>query len=113
MTIDILGRPVRLGRYWADGSRPHHSRSSCQGKRPHACPWHAPSRHKMRTWPRVIRFEKYGLVERTCPHGIGHPDPDSLTFIGRYVAAGPDPSLGVHGCDGCCWLPLITVQARA
>lgn len=58
----------------------------------------------MRKWPRVIRFDKYGLVERICPHGVGHPDPDSLAFIGEYIAAGPDPSLRVHGCcpEACC-----------
>lgn len=110
MRTDILGRPYAPGRFFKDGSRPYHARSSCQGStkltatvnNSHPCPWHAPSRHKMRNWPRVIRFDKYGLVERVCRHGVGHPDPDSLAFIGAYVVAGPDPSLAVHGCDGCC-----------
>ncbi len=122
MTTDILGRTYKPGRFWKDGSRPYHARTSCQGaeREPidrqngslaqltdlvniaHPCPWHAPSKHHMRTWPRVIRFEKYGMVERICVHGIGHPDVDSLAFIGKYIAAGPHPSLGIHGCDGCC-----------
>ncbi len=32
-------------------------------------------------------------LERTCAHGIGHPDPDSLAWLGCE---------GIHGCDGCC-----------
>jgi hypothetical protein len=30
------------------------------------------------------------MMERTCRHGVGHPDPDDLN---------PDT---IHGCDGCC-----------
>lgn len=30
------------------------------------------------------------MMERMCPHGIGHPDPDEITLD------------VVHGCDGCC-----------
>jgi hypothetical protein len=33
-------------------------------------------------------------MERICPHGIGHPDPDDPAF--------KNPIEGVHGCDGCC-----------
>ncbi len=119
MTIKtITGGTYKLGRLWKDGSRPHHGRQHCQGDAKltntvnssdssgqtiaHPCPWHKPSRHHMRSWPRVIRFEKYGLVERICSHGVGHPDPDSLAFIGEYIAAGPHESLAIHGCDGCC-----------
>ena len=64
------------------------------------CPFHAPSRHHMVTWPKVIR--ESGLVERTCPHGIGHPDPDSLRYM---VARTGDDGWGVHGCDGDCTDP--------
>lgn len=30
------------------------------------------------------------FMERICPHGVGHPDPDDEHA---------DP---IHGCDGCC-----------
>jgi hypothetical protein len=33
-------------------------------------------------------------MERVCPHGVGHPDPDDINVI-----LGPEK---VHGCDGCC-----------
>jgi hypothetical protein len=46
----------------------------------------------MRRWPQNWRGDRY-LIERICPHGVGHPDPDDLN---------PDT---VHGCDGCCTPP--------
>ena len=49
----------------------------------------------MSKWPKNIR--ETGLVERVCPHGIGHPDPDWLK--------GKPSHWGVHGCDGCCSTP--------
>ncbi len=53
--------------------------------------------HHMKTWPTNIRFDRGGLVERICPHGIGHPDPDSLRQMKN--------DNGTHGCDRCCLLP--------
>ena len=49
----------------------------------------------MADWPTVVRAS--GLIERTCPHGVGHPDPDSLAWS---LSGSRDYS--VHGCDGCC-----------
>jgi hypothetical protein len=47
--------------------------------------------HSMRSFPTHFRFDRY-LMERICPHGVGHPDPDD-----------PQSAIdGVHGCDGCC-----------
>lgn len=71
-----------------------HSRDRCEGQ---ACVIHNPSDHKMRDWPLNWRGDR-GLMERICPHGIGHPDPDDLAY------QDPDGSkaIGVHGCDGCC-----------
>lgn len=60
------------------------------------CAIHAPSYHHMRTWPQVMRSST--LIERTCPHGVGHPDPDSL----KYFKANGQSHMAVHGCDGCC-----------
>lgn len=44
---------------------------------------------RMRTWPSVWRADRR-LLERLCPHGVGHPDPDDRSAD------------RVHGCDGCC-----------
>ncbi len=65
------------------------------------CAIHKPSHH-MREWPIVLRLD-YGwpLVERTCPHGVGHPDPDSIAWYER----GGKEFYDSHGCDGCCRLP--------
>ena len=63
-----------------------HSPSVCAGE---FCCIHNPSNHHMAEWPQAWREDRY-LMERICPHGIGHPDPDDLN---------PDIT---HGCDGCC-----------
>src|ERR1051326_9246786 len=47
----------------------------------HFCPFHNPSNHHMKDWPMLVRLDKSSLVERTCIHGTGHPDPDSLAFL--------------------------------
>jgi hypothetical protein len=75
-----------------------HSLEVCSG----VCPVHAPSDHLMRDWPMLFRTDRYPvLTERTCPHGIGHPDPDSLAWIVSIL--GTDGQWhGIHGCDGCC-----------
>lgn len=63
-----------------------HSSDKCKGQ---FCCIHNPSDHHMRSWPQHWRGDR-NLMERTCPHGVGHPDPDDPN---------PDKS---HGCDGCC-----------
>jgi hypothetical protein len=50
-------------------------------------------------WPRVLRAG--GLVERVCPHGVGHPDPDPDS-VARLAESTGGAHHGVHGCDGCC-----------
>lgn len=72
-----------------------HLPDKCQGE---FCVVHNPSKHHMRDWPRVLRSST--LVERTCPHGVGHPDPDSLAYFLRLHPQ--NEAFGVHGCDGCC-----------
>lgn len=71
-----------------------HSSAVCEGR---ACVLHNPSDHHMRDWPLNWRGDK-GQMERTCPHGTGHPDPDDLAW---HASQGRD-WLGIHGCDGCC-----------
>lgn len=62
--------------------------------RTHPCTMHNRTAHVMRAFPQHWREDR-GIMERLCPHGIGHPDPDDikvrLTLHER-----------VHGCDGCC-----------
>jgi hypothetical protein len=63
-----------------------HSPRKCKGE---ACVIHHPSDHSMRSFPTHWRSDRR-IMERICPHGVGHPDPD-------------DPTTDtVHGCDGCC-----------
>lgn len=62
-----------------------HTPDRCAG---HHCVIHNPSDHHMRGWPLNWR-DDWGIMERICPHGIGHPDPDDIGD-------------GVHSCDGCC-----------
>lgn len=63
-----------------------HPPSRCEGR--HCC-IHNPSDHHMRNWPLHWRSD-IRLMERICPHGVGHPDPDDLQ------------NNHIHGCDGCC-----------
>jgi hypothetical protein len=63
-----------------------HREDQCAGD---LCPIHNPSKHRMVEFPQHWRSDRR-IIERICPHGIGHPDPD-----GRYEDT-------VHGCDGCC-----------
>lgn len=70
-----------------------HDRSACLGR---ACVIHDPSDHSMRDFPTYFRSDR-GIMERICPHGIGHPDPDDAAW---HASKGRD--IGVHGCDGCC-----------
>lgn len=72
-----------------------HDESVCA---PHPCVIHNPSDHHMRDWPTVFRMDRYALVERICPHGVGHPDIDSLDY---FVSAGMSWQ-AVHACCGCC-----------
>lgn len=76
-----------------------HSPEDCAG---HACVTHNPSEHSMRSFPTHWRSGGFGDIkpphmERICPHGIGHPDPDDAAYL---KSVGED--VGVHGCDGCC-----------
>lgn len=75
----------------------HHARTACDGE---PCPFHAPSAHPMVDAPMQLR--ETGLIERTCPHGVGHPDPDSAGWLNRNGPPGCRGAWGVHGCDGCC-----------
>ena len=78
-----------------------HDKLECAGR---ACVVHSPSDHHMRGWPLIWRADRK-LMERTCPHGLGHPDPDDLSW---HVDEGR-PWMSSHGCDGCCiTMPEVT-----
>jgi hypothetical protein len=64
-----------------------HADGSCLGK---YCTIHNMSNHHMRSFPQHWRNDRR-IMERICPHGIGHPDPDDPT------------NNRIHGCDGCCY----------
>lgn len=64
-----------------------HDRDKCKGE---FCTIHRNSPHHMIEWPQNWRDDTR-IMERVCPHGIGHPDPDD-----------PSPHR-IHTCDGCCF----------
>lgn len=74
-----------------------HDEHDCRGKN---CVIHNPSETHMKLWPTHWRNDRQ-LMERLCPHGIGHPDPDHLDNI----PVGRRQVESIHGCDGCCITP--------
>ncbi len=97
---------MRMGKFEVTQGIRHHPKSICEGD-VHGCPFHKPSLHAMIEEPMLLR--ETGLIERICPHGIGHPDPDSIGWMDRHGR----PGYGVHGCDGCCRLPDHPGRRRA
>ena len=74
-----------------------HLPSECAGE---FCCIHNPSQHHMRTWPQNWRSDRR-LMERICPHGVGHPDPDDVAYQ-RRTFGDAAKYVDIHGCDGCC-----------
>lgn len=72
-----------------------HTKEDCKGPN---CVIHNPSNHSMKDWPTNWRQDRY-MMERICPHGVGHPDPDDRAYV---ASINPKYADGVHGCDGCC-----------
>ncbi len=75
-----------------------HPAGACLGEE---CVLHKPTEHHMANWPLFWR-EDTGLFERTCSHGVGHPDPDQFAY---WKEGGVFEWKAVHGCDGCCRPP--------
>lgn len=75
-----------------------HDRETCAGE---FCPIQNPSAHSMREFPTHWRDDR-ALMERICPHGVGHPDPDDIAF--KRTSKGEEfaHDESIHGCDGCC-----------
>jgi len=71
-----------------------HAAAACAGR---ACCVHAPSDHPLRDAPLSWRGDRH-LVERICPCGVGHPDPDHLTHVALICGEGYAWGQSVHGC---------------
>lgn len=68
-----------------------HEEDVCLGE---FCTIHNRSDHSMRSFPQHWRSDR-AIMERICPHSVGHPDPDEYKLaLSKYE--------GIHGCDGCC-----------
>lgn len=78
-----------------------HHKEDCAGR---VCVIHNQTKHSMRKFPTNWRYDRY-LMERICPHGVGHPDPDDLEWRKDLDEGDPLKDSGVHGCDGCCGVP--------
>lgn len=83
-----------------------HDKARCSG----ACCIHGPSDHHMKDWPTNWRQDRK-LIERVCPHGIGHPDPDDVAFRAKNPNYPQTVGGTQHGCDGCCIPPKATGRA--
>lgn len=76
-----------------------HSYGTCVNDE--ACGIHNPSEHPLNDAPLYWRSDR-GLMERTCPHGIGHPDPDHVRFVLATRGAAEARTVWLHGdTDGC------------
>ena len=75
-----------------------HPKASCVGQH---CVIHHPSDHIMKNFPTHWRADR-GIMERICPHGIGHPDPDDIAFIRATRGDAVAKTESVHGCCGIC-----------
>lgn len=75
-----------------------HSKENCKSKN---CCIHNPSDHVMKDFPTHWRADR-GLMERICPHGVGHPDPDDLSYKKMIRGEAFVKYESIHGCDGCC-----------
>lgn len=73
-----------------------HEFSQCIGP---SCSLHNRSNHPMRAFTQIWRSDRH-LMERMCPHGVGHPDPDDPKIYN--APEGQRNYELVHGCDGCC-----------
>lgn len=73
-----------------------HPRTACEGE---SCLVHAPSDTPANRgdWPYVFRGE--GRIERSCEHGVGHPDRDHVKYL---IKTTEETHWGIHACDSCC-----------
>lgn len=100
--VGVMNNPqVAIAR--AELAKVAHNSNTCEGG---VCVVHNPSNHGMQEWTFLYRSDR-NIVERICPHGIGHPDPDQIYW---WNSSGLDYQ-GIHGCDGCCHLAKVCTEA--
>lgn len=92
-----------MPRQWSDLENSHHSlwghaAEDCGAE---VCCLHTRTDHAMRGFPQYYRYDR-ALMERTCPHGVGHPDPDQFGHLLTRMSEEDARAEFVHGCDGCC-----------
>lgn len=79
-----------------------HLKQDCQHR---ICDIHNPPKGLPESdWPTHWRSDR-GLMERICPHGIGHPTKAHMEFLKEMDAVRGTENAkweGIHGCDGCC-----------
>lgn len=75
-----------------------HSPGTCAGD---YCSIHNPSNHALSHRPR--KFHN-GIILRVCKHGVDHPDPDALAWVGRVLDDGFVDTYAAHECcvEVCC-----------
>src|SRR5712691_1365118 len=68
----------------------------------------------MHGWPVTRRLDSFSylLLEIMCPHGIGHPMPESVEHLNNIGPKSVRGTWGVHGCDGCCLGRNETINAH-
>lgn len=96
--VKVAATDPEFGAYEGINNLRVHNRKYCEGE---FCTIHNPSDHRMKDWPMIWRGDR-GIMERTCPHGIGHPDPDDSDYRKRRDGDSGNYDSGIHGCDGCC-----------
>lgn len=105
LDFDLIGIPGTTDATWGIQTGPNvlrtHPESACRND-PNCCV-HKPSDHPLKDAPQNWRADR-GLMERICPHGIGHPDVDDLAHKRRTLTPAMYDrfAFDVHGCDGCC-----------
>lgn len=71
-----------------------HPPTDCEGR---PCPLHNRTRHALRSFPQHWRSDR-GLMERICPLGVGHPDPDQWHYLVATHGVRAAKAEFVHGC---------------
>lgn len=77
----------------------HKANENCEK---YGCVMHNPTDHNMITFPLNWNQDKR-IMERVCPHGVAHPDPDAIAYRERiFEKAYVDAAKSHANCDGCC-----------
>lgn len=87
-----------------------HDPSACTEQE--SCVIHAPSAHPLVNAPTHWRVRREDdeyetlvqVMERICPHGVFHPDPDDIAFLAREKDEEAASIAARHECceEGCC-----------